>query len=516
MGFWSTLGSGLKAWTMDPFRVSGFGRYYEGAGAGRHGRLPVHVARSGPNAPIIADGAQLRDRSYALERNEPFVWRGINALCAMMIGTGVQPEPQVDDPVLRERIAELWDESADEMDADGRTDFYGLQVLALRSVFMGGDALARKRSRLKSDGFAVPFQVQLLEAAMLPLHWNTMNGQNVVRAGIELGPIGQRVAYWLYPVHPNDFMLTGLVNPMPVRVSADQVVHLHEINRPGQLRGEPRLARLIMSASEFHAGEEALQKAWNIAAAITGTIETTNPEFLPMQPAGTTPDADGKLDVRIEPGMWVPLRPGEVLNQAKPPEVGATYETATKLRLRRMAAGLGIPYETLSQDLEGVSYSSIRAGLVQVWSECDQFIWQTLVPQFCRPIWLAWFDAAVAAGALPIRTADYQADRRRFTRVAWNPPKRPWVDPLKDVQADILAVESGLKSRDEVVRSFGRNPAEVDQERKNSKDRAAVLGVTDEVAVGIRPPTSVDPGASPQAPTNETPVAPKRAGRQAA
>jgi capsid protein len=51
----------------------------------------------------------------------------------------------------------------------------------------------------------------------------------------------------------------------------------------------------------------------------------------------------------------------------------------------------------LSQDLEGVTYSSIRAGLVEFWTECDQFLWQTLVPQYLRPLWIRFLTEAIKA-----------------------------------------------------------------------------------------------------------------------
>jgi capsid protein len=50
-----------------------------------------------------------------------------------------------------------------------------------------------------------------------------------------------------------------------------------------------------------------------------------------------------------------------------------------------------------------------------------------------------------------LRQADYQ-------RCKWIPQRNDWVDPLKDRQAEKLAVDSGFKSRSDVIEAEGFDP----------------------------------------------------------
>ncbi len=49
------------------------------------------------------------------------------------------------------------------------------------------------------------------------------------------------------------------------------------------------------------------------------------------------------------------------------------------------------------------------------------------------------------------------------------PPGWQWVDPQKEVNADIAAIGAGLKSREEVVAARGRDIDELDAEIARAK-----------------------------------------------
>lgn len=496
------------------------GTFYEGAGSGRR-FVGFSAPRTGPNTPVLASGGTLTDRTYALARNEPFVRRGVNALCAGMVGTGIMPASELDDePELQDAIHTLWDQFMEEVDADGMTDGYGLQALAIRSVLMGGDCFARFRPRNVTDRapfmpvpLAVPLQVQLLEAEMVPRDKNeqrTARGGKIV-GGIEFDGIGKRVAYHMYREHPSERGLFGLTVGDALPIAADSVMHIHEVQRSGQVRGEPRCASVLLPAHDFRTGEDALSQAWNLAAVVSGFVETANPDDLPLlseaEKAAAEAAGDGKATVTLEAGEMPVLRPGEKFTQAKAPDVGPTYATAVKMRLRRMAAGLDCPYELIAMDLEGVTYSSARIGLLEFWAHCDQFIQQTIIPQFLRPLWVTFINTAVRAGRLPLSLSDYLKDPRRYLAATWIPPMRPWVDPLNDVQGEVLAMEAGLTSRDLLILRRGGIPASVDRSRARSAKRAAELGVPDGKPVQTPQGARVTPPALQEP---ETPAEPKR------
>ena len=56
----------------------------------------------------------------------------------------------------------------------------------------------------------------------------------------------------------------------------------------------------------------------------------------------------------MEPGSLIPLPPGTDIRFSNPTEHDA-YAPFVKNHLRAVAAGLGLPYELVSGDLEGVT-----------------------------------------------------------------------------------------------------------------------------------------------------------------
>ncbi len=148
----------------------------------------------GPNAAL--DNAQMgRARSQDAVRNNPSIRRAIRLLVSHEIGCGIQPRPAIADPELRHEVLTLWDQWVQESDADGALDFYGQQALLARARYEAGKVFVRLRTRRPEDGLAVPLQLQLLEADLLPTYLNQALVGPTIRQGIERNAVGQRVAY---------------------------------------------------------------------------------------------------------------------------------------------------------------------------------------------------------------------------------------------------------------------------------------------------------------------------------
>jgi len=180
-------------------------------------------------------------------------------------------------------------------------------------------------------------------------------------------------------------------------------------------------------------------------------------------------DADGNALAGLEPGTLQVLLPGEDVKFSSPADVGATYETFLRVQLRSIAAGIGITYEQLTGDLTSVNYSSIRAGLLEFRRRCEAFQHQTIVYQLCMRVWKRWIEAAVLSGALSRTAAGIEAK--------WIPPGFAWVDPLKDIKAQVMAVRAGFKSRAEVVSEQGYDAQAIDREIAADNARADALGL---------------------------------------
>ena len=144
-------------------------------------------------AALFATGHDLRVKSRDLVRRNAWAGSAVDAFVTNCIGTGIKPQSIATDAAFREAVHALWWDWCEEADADGVTDFYGLQALACRAMLEGGECFVRFRVRRPEDGLAVPLQIQLLEAEHVPLTFNTtLPSGNLVRAGIEFDRLGTK------------------------------------------------------------------------------------------------------------------------------------------------------------------------------------------------------------------------------------------------------------------------------------------------------------------------------------
>ena len=461
-------------------RMFGGSPLHEAAGGGRRSFawLP---ANPGAVAALMATQTELRTKSRDLVRRNAWANAALESYVANAIGTGIKPQSLVTDAALRERIQMLWRDWTLDADASGLTDFYGLQALACRAMLEGGEALVRIRYRRPEDGLAVALQLQVLEPEHLPVTMNTTaaNG-NVIRAGIEFDRLGRRVAYHLYRAHPED----GALAPMSgnggietVRVDASEILHLFRPLRPGQIRGEPWLARALVKLNELDQYDDAELVRKKTAAMFAGFITRLAPEDNLMGEGVS--DANGVALAGLEPGTLQILEPGEDVKFSQPADVGASYADFLRMQFRAVAAAMGVTYEQLTGDLTQVNYSSIRAGLLEFRRRCEALQHGVLVHQLCRPIWQAFIEQAALEGALslPGYARGGQAKRREYLAVKWIPQGWQWVDPKKEFDAMLTAIRSGLLSRSEAISSFGYDAEDVDREIAADNARADALGL---------------------------------------
>lgn len=459
--------------------LSSGGRVYEGAGTGR--RMSTWgLSSAGPNTAMWGSLSALRSRVRELRRNNPNANGGVESYVSNLIGTGITPEWQLDDADLKERIHTLWEDSVSEMDADGTSDFYGLQALAATGVIESGEILARLVPRPSTEDLAVPLQIKLLEADHLDETYESVapNG-NMIRMGIEYDAEGRRAAYWPFKDHPGEQFL-GAKSTDRVRVPASEMLHVFLPHRPGQQRGLPWLSSIIMRLYELDQYEDAELVRKKAAALIGGWIKEPPGQsglgINPLGTANTTEDPFGRELVAMEPGTYGKLPPGWDVVNSQPADVGPNFIEWVKQNLREIATGIGITYEQLTGDLSGVTFSSIRAGLNEFRRRCEMLIWRVFVFQFCRPFARRWMDVAVASGRLAI--PGYLANRRLYNRVEWNPCAWEYVNPVDDVMTDILSCRAHFTSRTKVIRKRGYDrqsiDREIEQENKTADEKGFV------------------------------------------
>ncbi|MEO5375477.1 MAG: phage portal protein [Alphaproteobacteria bacterium] len=423
------------------------------------------------NAAVLASATAAARRAGYYARNNPWISAAVASLVSNAVGSGIKPRSRHADPKVREALHTLWDRWTNQADGAGLADFYGLQALAVRAMIEGGESFARLRD---AGPGAVPLTIELLDREQVPLdHFSDLRLESRVRAGIEFDADGRRCAYHVLTARPGDpFAPLAGLSYQTVRIPGADICHLFQPLAAGQLRGLTWLAPVLLRLHELDQFEDAALVRAKVAALFAGFIRDLDGTAAGQASAGNT--LNGILELGMEPGSLIPLPAGADITFSNPAET-KDYGPFTKSHIRAIAMGLGVPYENVSGDLEGVTYSSIRAGLVEFRRRIEQLQHNVVVFQFCRPVWERFVRNAVLSGALPVR--DFEADSASYLAVDWLPPRFDWVDPLKDARAEIEQINAGLKSRSQSIAERGYDAEDVFRQIATDQRMTADLGI---------------------------------------
>lgn len=441
-------------------------RNYEGAKTGR-GIEGWTALSTDANAEIGIAAIKLRNRARDLVRNNAFASKAVSTLAGNIIGTGIKPRAKSDKSQnkeknnKKEKVEKLWKTFVKECDADGRTDFYGLQTLIVRSIIESGEVLVVIKHTTKED-HTIPLSLNVMESDHLDLsHDKELTGNGgFIQQGIEFDKNGKRIAYWLFPKHPGSMLFS---QQNSVRIPAKQVLHLFDRLRPGQMRGVSWFAPALIRMQDID--------DYDTAERMRKKIETCFVAFVLNSPEGeyfgkTNKDETLKLREKFKPGMIEYLPPGVDVKFGQPSATSG-YSEYMRVQLHAVAAAIGLTYELLTGDLSQVNYSSIRAGLLEFRRRIIQLQQQMLIPGLCRPVWNMFVETAQAIGELP--PDEIKAE--------WTTPRFEAVDPLKDTQADTMSVRAGFMTQKEAIARQGYDPSDTLQEISETNTELDSLGI---------------------------------------
>lgn len=461
---------------------------YESASTGGARARSWKASSAGPNAAAAQNLPLMRHRARDAIRNDPWAKAAITRLVSNTIGSGIQAHPRHPDEAMRNAQKQLWEDSTEEIDADGLFDMAGLQTLAARAFFSDGEMLVRRRLRSWHDGLAVPLQVQLLEADHLPVSKNERLPRGEIVNGVEFDDDGRRIAYHLLTRHPGEYGRQVGDSTRTVRVPADEIAHVFLALRPGQVRGVPELSTVLLRLHSLDNFDDAVLFRQEVSNLFAGFITKPHAELGPMgDPVSGAPmryDDDGFSPVvSLEPGGMQELAPGEEVRFSEPPGAGNDYVPFMRQQLMASAASVGMPYEVLTGDLRDVSDRVLRVILNEFRRSVEQIQWNVFIHQFCRKVWRWWVDACALSGAMPM--PNYFRRRRDYLRVRWVPQGWPYIHPVQDVTAKRMEIRAGLASRTGAVLARGDDPEQVDAENAADLAREQRLGLRYDTQLAI-------------------------------
>lgn len=370
------------------------------------------------------------------------------------------------------------------VDITGKKSMREFQNQAVNSLASTGEFIARKVYGKEAGKYG--FSIQAVAAQRIPVDMivdRVGGGNNFIRFGIEYTQYGRPVAYYFKTLMSDSdrYMYDG--NPY-VRVPADDVIHVYREEMTGQRRGLPWLATSLYRMRQMNGMDQAALVNARTGAAKLGWITFDNESDGPEYDENDPPIVD------IEPGEMGILPMGASVEKWDPQYPSGEYSSFVKNQLRGVAAGLGVSYHNLAQDLEGVNFSSIRQGTLderETWKDLQEWFCE----EFLQPVFDAWLPRALLSGLIkksnggplnPVMLEKYQ-------EIIWQPRRWDWIDPVSDVKANVSAKNAMLKSPSQLIRDSGQDPDDViNQIAQDIQNQLAVLkkaGLSDKNAENL-------------------------------
>ena len=433
------------------------------------------------NADVAAGLAVIRARSRDMAKNSEHYLRWLDLFVANVIGEGVKfkalPSVSDDDPAVDEAAAKFlqyhwwkWCSAADMADVTGRKTFNAICRLAAENWARDGEALILI-DRAAPNPYGFSLRVVRPDALDETANGNGATAATVIRNGVEVDRVSLRPVAYYFRADREDATAPRLNGKPVVRVPASDVLHLFTQRDECQTRGIPlghAVLKKLKMLDEYNFSE---------LVAARDEANTTGIFSAPVGRDGELGEYDEKqsaaLTMPSEPGTKIMLEPGWDYKTVTPQHPNRELTAFKNSMLRDIASGLGLEYACFANDWGGVSFSSVRAGTI---AERDP--WRILQAQFIEqvasPVFRAWLASFLRFSASnPYVGADYERlVEHEFRGRTWE-----WVDPMKDVNAAVIAVEHGWKTDAQIAADYGTDLDENIAEAKRVNPRKTAAGL---------------------------------------
>lgn len=392
---------------------------------------------------------RLRGNARDLALNNPIVRQYLALLAQNVIGhKGMKLLAQVrnNDGALNkginDKIEAAWLDFWKSPFVDGKQSGISGEQTLIKSVARDGEVFVRKVIDRGLNKYA--FGLQVIDPDLVDHTYNRPRSQdqNEIRLGIEVNQYGRAMALWIWTTYPED--INSSILHERIRIPGNEIIHVFDAERSNQTRGFTWLNSVMLPLKHMDGFMEASVVAARTAACAFPIFEQSDV---------TQADENAvNFEMELNPGKGMALPAGLKLANWDPKHPMIGTGEFVKACLRFFASGLTVSYNALANDLEHVNYSSIRSGLL---IERDR--WRVLqhwwISAFRVPVYEAWLPCALLSGALVLDSRD----PAKFQAVKWIPRGWQWVDPLKDVNSGVIAIENGLASRTEVLAEKGED-----------------------------------------------------------
>lgn len=476
------------------------------------------------DADLLPEKGTLDARARDTARNDAYVASGSTLHKDNIVGSryllNSKPKTKIlwgkDDKIWEQDFQEevetkftLWAESPQNWIDAGRTKTLTDLVRVSVGVFSIGGEVLLSGEWMPDDGRPYRTAVQMIDSDRLSTPWDHLITSNrKIRNGVERDRFGAPRAYHIKRSHESDlqynepftnaFKWKRVMGRKPW--GRQMILHVFEQLRADQTRG---VSSMVTALTEMRMTKRFRQTELEraiIASTYAATIETEMPGDAIYTAMGGGDDNNPAVDWSTKylsavadysggsknmhlNGTRIPMFfPGTALKIQNPGASSPQGDKFEQSLLRYIAASMDVSYEQLSKDFSNTNYSGFRGAMGET-RKAMMSRKRKAADSVANFVYRLWLEEAINRNEIDaLKRKDIPAfydglNADAYTSCEWIGAGDSLIDPLKETQADVLAIRNGLIPKEAVIaRRSGSDWREVAKQIARERELDEVLG----------------------------------------
>lgn len=363
-----------------------------------------------------------------------------------------------------------------------RNTFAQLQRIALRNILISGDVLVHKLYLSKWHNYRPV--IQLISGSAV--YNNGGESDSKKRAGgVELDAKGRETGYWI--AQSDDNLHDTFTSKLYSKYNASGMeefflVALNTIDA-NQLRGIPYLTAVRDALIDLSSYNSATVQKALVQSLFTAFIQHEAEQETPSsihptlaslaQQNAEMREEEEKADVgfSLASGNVIDLAPGETVNMVESKVPATGFKEYVDVQLDLIGSAVGVPREALLASFQS-SYSASKGSLAVAEKGFITFR-RDIADNFCQPLWDMVIDYGIRLGEVhaPGYLEGSDRTKKAWLATTWIGPSTISLNPVQEVNAYVTAIQNGLCTHEQAVRSlYGKDFEEVADRLKKEID----------------------------------------------
>lgn len=386
-------------------------------------------------------------------------------------GVYVKPSPTVesmDEDQLQELSNKLekrfdrWAYDADRFSLDGQLTFDIFQQTVEKVRVQDGECFIRIHN---VNG---TIKLEIIDAARLTqLNNQWLDNGNYISNGIEFDQNHKPVNYYFCIYNPITYTYDATAFEI---IPASEICHYFIPQQMGQERGIPDMISTSKTMEDLKNFTEAALIAKRVSASTTAYITNNNNDTDQVELVAGEENSTATYTEYLEAGAVYELGKNQDIKTVNPQAGVDRIGEFTSELMDQISMGLNVTKQSLMGSTADASFSAAKLA-ERLQATTFRTRTNVLISKVLKPIYLAWMkNEMLNNNSLNLSFSDFDD----LVCARYIPVKPISLDPTKDIQAEIMLLDAGLKSKTQIISEMGGDPRvtleEIEKEKQTNKE----------------------------------------------